>query len=990
MKIFNILLLLLPIYTFAQVAPIQRQSANVFSCSKESTHISHEKVKSINYQSKNQQTEVNVIEVLAGYDDIYELSLYLRDYAQSGLTDIFSEENYMLAINHFSDEVVLNIDSTLQNKDLRRYVSYIRAFDWHAYYRDDVSSSDSYLTILIEAFGKLNNNVVFWEQTQELEDNRWDIVLISDISNRRGEMWNDYLSIMKYRFGSGLNAVSSILFRGLNNGDESLYHAFYNDSSIINVLRDVIMKTPDVISTNYISILGLILNKYDQGYATGSSFNIDEYITMIDQLMSTFEYGTPQHMKLVSVLIDHSQYEFGTDFQVFKDQYYNDQFSSVYLFNNDEIEIHTSLEESKVNELYLALRESKANFFKLTKDTDIIDNDPNEIIKMYIFKSSEDYGNLGRMFFNIPTSNGGIYIENAGSLYTFNRESETLPLDMLLKHEYVHYLDGRYNIHGTYGELEFYDWSTGIYSWWVEGLANYVASASGEDGYYISEYSSSWIFNNEGNHFNLKESLRNSYSNGGALYAYSESAWGYLNNIMPEKIHEMFKLVSSNSTQSFWDLVNSIANDSSLEQGYVEYLNKITLDYENNIIGDPLLIEYALSDPEIALEELVNIINDNNLLEDYNHEVVYTQPYKFLRLSKSISYNEDLDNSIEYINKYLEDVTILFRQNTFEFSGFDIITAWVESIEYIGDDIKFNIAFEIPVNGTLNTAIDTDGDGIDDDTDTDDDNDGVLDTNDAFPLDATEDTDTDGDGIGNNADTDDDNDGTLDTADAFPLDATEDTDTDGDGTGNNADTDDDGDNQSDANEISCGSDPLDSADFSLDTDDDTIPNCIDTDDDNDGTLDTDDAFPLDENEDTDTDGDGTGDNTDQDIDGDGIDNEADVDINGDGINDNGIDSDGDGINDANDNEDGTLGLSDEISIVELKLYPNPSVDQINISGIKSNDIVVIYNIMGQIIHKVIASSDDTVLINVYNYTKGIYIAVITQDNKKSSIKFIKR
>ena len=35
--------------------------------------------------------------------------------------------------------------------------------------------------------------------------------------------------------------------------------------------------------------------------------------------------------------------------------------------------------------------------------------------------------------------------------------------------------------------------------------------------------------------------------------------------------------------------------------------------------------------------------------------------------------------------------------------------------------------------------------------DTDDDNDGVLDEDDAFPLDATESVDTDSDGIGDNA-----------------------------------------------------------------------------------------------------------------------------------------------------------------------------------------------------------------------------------------------
>ena len=63
---------------------------------------------------------------------------------------------------------------------------------------------------------------------------------------------------------------------------------------------------------------------------------------------------------------------------------------------------------------------------------------------------------------------------------------------------------------------------------------------------------------------------------------------------------------------------------------------------------------------------------------------------------------------------------------------------------------------------TLNNTIDSDGDG-------------VLDHEDAFPLDPTESVDTDGDGVGNNADTDDDNDGVTDAMEISlgrdPLDA---------------------------------------------------------------------------------------------------------------------------------------------------------------------------------------------------------------------------
>jgi alpha-tubulin suppressor-like RCC1 family protein len=98
--------------------------------------------------------------------------------------------------------------------------------------------------------------------------------------------------------------------------------------------------------------------------------------------------------------------------------------------------------------------------------------------------------------------------------------------------------------------------------------------------------------------------------------------------------------------------------------------------------------------------------------------------------------------------------------------------------------------------GQVNTDNDSQGNACD----ADDDDDGVLDVNDAFPLDRTESVDTDGDGIGNNADTDDDGDGVRDTADAFPLNPNEQVDTDHDGTGNNADTDDDADGVPDSSD----------------------------------------------------------------------------------------------------------------------------------------------------------------------------------------------
>jgi hypothetical protein len=130
--------------------------------------------------------------------------------------------------------------------------------------------------------------------------------------------------------------------------------------------------------------------------------------------------------------------------------------------------------------------------------------------------------------------------------------------------------------------------------------------------------------------------------------------------------------------------------------------------------------------------------------------------------------------------------------------------------------------------------------------------------------------------------TDTDGDGVPDSLDAFPQDASETIDTDGDGKGNNTDDDDDNDGMTDTWEIQYGLDPL-ADDASEDADLDGTSNLDEflagtdpnipaepTDTDGDGVPDNQDAFPQDPLETTDTDNDGKGNNADTDDDNDGM------------------------------------------------------------------------------------------------------------------------
>ncbi|MBT8447767.1 MAG: thrombospondin type 3 repeat-containing protein [Gammaproteobacteria bacterium] len=168
------------------------------------------------------------------------------------------------------------------------------------------------------------------------------------------------------------------------------------------------------------------------------------------------------------------------------------------------------------------------------------------------------------------------------------------------------------------------------------------------------------------------------------------------------------------------------------------------------------------------------------------------------------------------------------------FNGEDLSGTWrLDASDAVGQDAgTLDQWCLLPATDTTEPG-DADGDGVNDD----------VDNCPSVPNPSQE--NFDGDAQGDACDADDDNDGVDDSEDAFPLDPSESNDNDGDGIGDNADPDDDNDGQSDADEIACGSDPLDGESTSPDADGDNVPDCVDADDDdNDQVTNANDVCPA--------------------------------------------------------------------------------------------------------------------------------------------------
>lgn len=136
-------------------------------------------------------------------------------------------------------------------------------------------------------------------------------------------------------------------------------------------------------------------------------------------------------------------------------------------------------------------------------------NDNNTALEMVVFNSSTDYGTYAGAIFGIDTNNGGMYLEgnpatvgNQARFIAYEAEWVLPSFEIWnLTHEYVHYLDGRFNLYGDFGAS-----IAKKTVWWIEGLAEYMSYSYRNLAYTAAQqqaangtYSLSTIFQNDYN-----------------------------------------------------------------------------------------------------------------------------------------------------------------------------------------------------------------------------------------------------------------------------------------------------------------------------------------------------------------------------------------------------------------------------------------------------------------------------------------------------------
>ena len=107
-----------------------------------------------------------------------------------------------------------------------------------------------------------------------------------------------------------------------------------------------------------------------------------------------------------------------------------------------------------------------------------VKHDHNSMLRANIYQSKQQYVELASQHFLMPTDNGGMYLEGTPSdpdnqaRFIAYQATWLQPEFVVwnLEHEYVHYLDGRFNQYGSFGH-----YPLNRTTWWSEGLAEFIA-----------------------------------------------------------------------------------------------------------------------------------------------------------------------------------------------------------------------------------------------------------------------------------------------------------------------------------------------------------------------------------------------------------------------------------------------------------------------------------------------------------------------------------
>ena len=542
-------------------------------------------------------------------NNTFECLSYLFYYNQD-LEDLFTQNHLNLVLNHL-DSLDLNNLDTRQLPGLLRFVrtSFYNEFFYNLNFSEQskdqahniylnilnqipLNTIDPNLNLIINeiAAGTLkSHSYLFVDKYSEILNN----------FNQNPNQWNIYEREL---------AIYSILYiLDLSLGIyDSLDRQYYQDQNFINAIDLELIQALQSIASNQQMAQG------PQSYIVENAIWIlghmlvfseipenQEILQFLTNLISQYPRLSHIFLRLVITFDHYNNCQTSNVEEMYCIDDYTQEVESTFLaneysFDDGSLEIQTSLELEDIEGLYQAANEVQNQFNRITQTLMPLRNDSNSTLKVVIYGSRSDYENYHNFLTNLPTNNGGMYIEPDGIFYTYQRtpQESIYTLEELFRHEYAHFLVGRFLIEGLWGQEPIYE--NDQVTWFDEGFAEFLTGST-QTSVNVRQTLISRIREDGSGRLTLQEIFNSNYGTF-KFYRYAAIFFNYLYENDISKLRNILELVKNSNIEEYNIYIDQLANDIELENSYQNYINQKIQDIQQLSNPRSLFIDYNFLD----------------------------------------------------------------------------------------------------------------------------------------------------------------------------------------------------------------------------------------------------------------------------------------------------------------------------------------------------------------------------------------------------------
>ncbi|GGE83607.1 collagenase ColA [Priestia taiwanensis] len=245
-----------------------------------------------------------------------------------------------------------------------------------------------------------------------------------------------------------------------------------------------------------------------------------------------------------------------------------------YTFDDGEIVFRTGdkVTEEKIKRLYWAAKEVKAQYHRVIgNDKALEPGNADDVLTVVLYNSPDEY-QLNRQLYGYETNNGGIYIEEEGSFFTYERtpEQSIYSLEELFRHEYTHYLQARFEVPGLFGSGAMYQDER--LTWFQEGNAELFAGSTRTDGIVPRSSIISGLSHNPAERYSAERTLFARYGASFDFYNYSFALQSYMYTHRFTTLDKIQDLIRANDVKNYDVYRDTLSKDQQLNKDYQAYM----------------------------------------------------------------------------------------------------------------------------------------------------------------------------------------------------------------------------------------------------------------------------------------------------------------------------------------------------------------------------------------------------------------------------------